>query len=380
MALVPEIVKKLVDQGWDVVVQSGAGAAATFSDEAYTEAGARIAPDAASTVSGAGVIVKVNAPSAEEAAGYPEGVLVMSFFQSGQSTDALAVLAGRKATVVSFDLLPRISRAQSMDALSSQATVSGYRAGLAAAEHLARFFPMFMTAAGTVPPAKVLVMGVGVAGLQAIATARRLGANVRAYDVRAAAKEEAESLGASFVDLGVKAEGEGGYARELTPDEIAAQQAALANEVAGSDVVITTAAVPGRKAPILVTAAMVDMMGPGSVIIDMAADGGGNCEVTEAGTTVVRNNASVVGLSNPPSGMPTHASFLYARNVANLLELFSNEGSLDPDWEDEIVIGTTILKDGAAANAAAAELLGVAHAPIILPAPPAEELTETEEA
>ena len=380
MALVPEIVKKLVDQGWEVVVQSGAGAAATFSDEAYTEAGARIAPDAASAVSGAGVIVKVNAPNAEEAAGYPEGVLVMSFFQSGQSTDALAALAGRKATVVSFDLLPRISRAQSMDALSSQATVSGYRAGLAAAEHLARFFPMFMTAAGTVPPAKVLVMGVGVAGLQAIATARRLGANVRAYDVRAAAKEEAESLGASFVDLGVKAEGEGGYARELTPDEIAAQQAALANEVAGSDVVITTAAVPGRKAPILVTAAMVDMMGPGSVIIDMAADGGGNCEVTEAGTTVVRNNASVVGLSNPPSGMPTHASFLYARNVANLLELFSNEGSLDPDWEDEIVIGTTILKDGAAANAAAAELLGVAHAPITPPAPPADEPTETEEA
>ena len=380
VALVPEIVKKLVDQGWEVVVQSGAGAAATFSDEAYTEAGARIAPDAASAVSGAGVIVKVNAPNAEEAAGYPEGVLVMSFFQSGQSTDALAALAGRKATVVSFDLLPRISRAQSMDALSSQATVSGYRAGLAAAEHLARFFPMFMTAAGTVPPAKVLVMGVGVAGLQAIATARRLGANVRAYDVRAAAKEEAESLGASFVDLGVKAEGEGGYARELTPDEIAAQQAALANEVAGSDVVITTAAVPGRKAPILVTAAMVDMMGPGSVIIDMAADGGGNCEVTEAGTTVVRNNASVIGLSNPPSGMPTHASFLYARNVANLLELFSNEGSLDPDWEDEIVIGTTILKDGAAANAAAAELLGVAHAPITPPAPPADEPTETEEA
>ena len=380
VALVPEIVKKLVDQGWEVVVQSGAGAAATFSDEAYTEAGARIAPDAASAVSGAGVIVKVNAPNAEAAAGYPDGVLVMSFFQSGQSTDALAALAGRKATVVSFDLLPRISRAQSMDALSSQATVSGYRAGLAAAEHLARFFPMFMTAAGTVPPAKVLVMGVGVAGLQAIATARRLGANVRAYDVRAAAKEEAESLGASFVDLGVKAEGEGGYARELTPDEIAAQQAALANEVAGSDVVITTAAVPGRKAPILVTAAMVDMMGPGSVIIDMAADGGGNCEVTEAGTTVVRNNASVVGLSNPPSGMPTHASFLYARNVANLLELFSNEGSLDPDWEDEIVIGTTILKDGAAANAAAAELLGVAHAPITPPAPPADEPTETEEA
>jgi NAD(P) transhydrogenase subunit alpha len=203
--VVPEIVKRLVDQGWDVVVQSGAGSEATFSDQAYADAGARIAPDAAATIAGADVIVKVNAPTADEASSYPDGVLVMSFLQASQSGDALKVLAAKGATAVSFDLLPRISRAQSMDALSSQATVSGYRSGLAAAEHLAKFFPMFMTAAGTVPPAKVLVMGVGVAGLQAIATARRLGANVRAYDVRSAAKEEAESLGATFVDLGVKA-------------------------------------------------------------------------------------------------------------------------------------------------------------------------------
>jgi len=376
VALVPDIAKRLVDQGWDVVVQSGAGTHATFSDEAYAQAGARIAPDASSTVNGANMIVKVNAPDATEAASYPDGVSVMSFLQASQSADALKVLMGKKATAISFDLLPRISRAQSMDALSSQATVSGYRAGLAAAEHLAKFFPMFMTAAGTVPPAKVLVMGVGVAGLQAIATTRRLGASVRAYDVRAAAKEEAESLGAKFVDLGVTAEGTGGYARELSPDELAAQQAALAKEVALSDVVITTAAVPGRKAPILVTAAMVDQMGPGSVIIDMAADGGGNCEVTKAGEVVVYGNCAVVGLSNPPAGMPTHASFLYARNVNNLLELFGKEGVLNPDWADEVVIGTTVLRDGAVTNAAAAEILGAPHQTIVPPAPPAAETTE----
>ena len=373
VALVPEIAKRLVEQGWDVVVQSGAGVDATFSDAAFADAGARIAPDAAATVAEAGVIVKVNAPSAEEAAGYPEGVLVLSFLQASQSADALEALVAKKATAVSFDLLPRISRAQSMDALSSQATVSGYRSGLAAAEHLAKFFPMFMTAAGTVPPAKVLVMGVGVAGLQAIATARRLGANVRAYDVRAAAKEEAESLGATFVDLGVTAEGSGGYARELTAEELAAQQAALAAEVAGSDVVITTAAVPGRKAPTLVTAAMVDQMGPGSVIIDMAADGGGNCELTVAGETVIHGNTAVVGLANPPSGMPTHASFLYSRNVLNLLALFSKDGSLEPDWADEVVIGTTVLKEGEVANAAAAELLKLPHRPITEPPAPIEE-------
>ena len=373
VALVPEIAKRLVDQGWDVVIEAGAGAAATFSDEAFAEAGARIAADAASTVAGAQVVVKVNAPSAEEAAGYPDGVLVLSFLQPGQSVEALQVLASKGATAVSFDLLPRISRAQSMDALSSQSLVSGYRAGLAAAEHLAKFFPMFMTAAGTVPPAKVLVMGVGVAGLQAIATAKRLGAQVLAYDVRAAAKEEAESLGAKFLDLGVTAEGTGGYARELSPEELAAQQEALAAQISSCDVVITTAAVPGRKAPILVTAAMVDNMGPGSVIVDMAADGGGNCELTVAGETIRRGNALVVGLANPPSGMPTHASFLYARNVLNLLELFSSEGALAPDWADEIVVGTTVLKDGAAANAAAAELLGLPHQPITPPPAASDE-------
>ena len=372
VSLVPEVVKKLVASGADVVVESGAGDAATFTDEAYQEVGARIANSTAEAVSQADVIAKVNAPTPEEVANYRDGVLVMSFFQIAAGLEALRALAAKRATVVSFDLLPRISRAQSMDALSSQALVSGYRAGLEAAQRQTKFFPMFMTAAGTIPPAKVLVMGVGVAGLQAIATAKRLGAQVLAYDVRSAAKEEAESLGAKFLDLGVTAEGAGGYARELSPEELAAQQAALAKQISACDVVITTAAVPGRKAPILVTAAMVDDMGPGSVIVDMAADGGGNCEVTVAGEAIRRGHCTVVGLTNPPASMPTHASALFARNVSNLLELFTAENSVAPDWEDEIVIGTTILRDGEAANATAAEALGVAHQPITVPATPEE--------
>jgi NAD(P) transhydrogenase subunit alpha len=245
-----------------------------------------------------------------------------------------------------------------MDALSSQATVSGYKAGLSAAEHLAKFFPMFMTAAGTVPPAKVLVMGVGVAGLQSIATARRLGAVVKAYDVRAAAKEEAESLGATFLDTGVSAEGAGGYARELTPEELDRQRAALAEEVGRSDVVITTAAVPGRKAPVLLTTQMVEGMAEGAVVVDMAADQGGNCELTVAGKIVDHNGVHVVGMANPPAGMPTHASFLFARNVANVLGLMGPEGTLAPDWDDEIVAGMCVLRDGVPMAPAAVELLG----------------------
>ena len=358
VGLVPDVVKKLVGSGWEVCVQAGAGVAAEFPDEAFKEAGATVAADTAATLSGAGLVVRVNAPTADEVRDLPDGVSVLSFFQAGQSEDALRALAAKKATVFSFDLLPRISRAQSMDALSSQATVSGYRAGLAAADHLSKFFPMFMTAAGTVPPAKVLVMGVGVAGLQSIATARRLGAMVKAYDVRAAAKEEAESLGATFVDTGVSAEGTGGYARELTPEELDRQRAALAEEVGRSDVVITTAAVPGRKAPVLLTTSMVDGMAPGAVVIDMAADQGGNCELTKAGEVVDHNGVHIVGMTNPPAGMPTHASFLFARNVANVLALMGPEGSLAPDWEDEIVAGMCVLRDGTAMAPAAVELLG----------------------
>jgi NAD(P) transhydrogenase subunit alpha len=352
------VAKKLAAGGWEVVVQAGAGAEAAFSDEAYRAAGAAVLAEASSTHEGAALVARVNAPSAEDAALVPNGAAVLSFFQAAQSADALRVLAGRGVTVFSFDLLPRISRAQGMDALSSQATVSGYRAGLTAAEHLAKFFPMFMTAAGTVPPAKVLVMGVGVAGLQSIATARRLGAVVKAYDVRAAAKEEAESLGATFVDLGVSAEGAGGYARELSEEELAAQRAALAAEVAASDVVITTAAVPGRAAPVLVTAEMVEGMARGAVVVDMAADSGGNVALTELGRVVDHNGVHIVGMANPPSGMPTHASFLYARNVANVLALMGPEGTLAPDWDDEIVVGMCVLREGRALAPAAVEVLG----------------------
>jgi H+-translocating NAD(P) transhydrogenase subunit alpha len=368
VALTPDGVKRLVGDGFEVAVQSDAGAAATFGDAQYEAAGATIGADAAATCRGAEVVVRVNPPTSEDARHLGEGAIHLSFLQPASTLDALRTMVDRRATAVSFDLVPRISRAQSMDALSSQATVSGYRSALAGAEHLAKFFPMFMTAAGTVPPAKVLVMGVGVAGLQAIATARRLGAAVKAYDVRAAAKEEAESLGATFLDLGVTAEGAGGYARELTPDELAAQQRALAAEVAASDVVITTAAVPGRKAPVLVTTEMVDAMGPGAIVVDMAADSGGNCEVTRAGEEIRRGNALVIGLSNPPAGMPTHASFLYARNVSNLLALFAANGAVAPDWTDEIVVGATVLRDGACVNQAAAELLGVDHVPLVIPA------------
>ena len=361
VAVVPDVAKRLVSAGWSVSVQSGAGQAAAFTDADYAAAGAEVAPDAGSCLAGAAAVVRVQAPSADDAALVPEGALVLSFLQPAAAVDALRTLSAKGCSVFSFDLLPRISRAQSMDALSSQATVSGYRAALTAATYLGRFFPMLMTAAGTVPPAKVLVMGVGVAGLQAIATCRRLGAVVRAYDVRAAAKEEAESLGATFVDLGVSAEGAGGYARELTDEELAAQQRALADEVTKADVVVTTAAVPGRRAPVLVTRAVVEAMATGAIVVDMAADSGGNCEVTERGKDVVVSGTTVVGMANPASGMPTHASALYARNVANIFSLLSADGDVAPHWDDEIVAGTCVLREGVPADPSTAELL--ANAP-----------------
>ena len=263
-----------------------------------------------------------------------------------------------------------------MDALSSQATVSGYRAALAGATYLDRFFPLLTTAAGTIRPAKVLVMGVGVAGLQAIATAKRLGARVRAYDVRTAAKEEAESAGATFVQLGVTADAAGGYARELTPEEREQQQQALTGEVAGSDVVITTAAVPGRKAPILVTTPMVEAMAEGSLIIDMAADGGGNTDLTKAGEVVDHQGVRIVGMSNPPAEMGTHASFMYSNNVVKLLALFGAKGQVNPDWSDEIVIGVTLARGGELTHAPTAEALGVTYVPIKTEVTEVKESTE----
>ena|SRR5487761_2032948 len=360
VALTPDAVKSLVGDGWDVVVQRGAGERSHFVDATYEAAGATISDAPLGDVN-----LRVNPPTVLEAAQVPESSLHLSFLSPLLAQDIVKVLNERKVTVLSFDLLPRISRAQYMDALSSQATVSGYRAALAGASHFDRFFPLLTTAAGTIRPAKVLVMGVGVAGLQAIATAKRLGAKVRAYDVRSAAKEEAESAGAVFVKLGVTADAAGGYARELTAEEREQQQAALLGEVANADIVITTAAVPGRKAPILLTAAMVEAMGEGSLVIDMAADGGGNCELTKVGEVVEHQGVRVVGLANPPAQMGASASFMFANNVLKLLALFGAKGQLNPDWNDEVVIGVTVARNGQVNHAPTAEALGVAHVAII---------------
>ncbi|MHB1504416.1 MAG: Re/Si-specific NAD(P)(+) transhydrogenase subunit alpha [Acidimicrobiales bacterium] len=363
VAIVPEAVARLLTAGWEVSVEAGAGLQAHFPDEAYVAKGATVTDDVSALFSHADAVARVQAPTPEEIGQQPEGSVLVSFLQPAAQLDVVAALAGRRITSFSLDLLPRISRAQAMDALSSQATVSGYRAMLAAANYLPKFFPMFMMAAGTVPPAKVLVLGAGVAGLQAIATARRLGAQVRAYDVRAAAREEVESLGASFVELALESqEGSGGYAREQSEDFLARQREMIAAEVASADAVITTAAIPGRKAPILVTAAMVQAMAGGSVVVDMAADSGGNCELSEPGIDIVTNDVVVHGMSNPPAGMPTHASFLYARNITNFLGLLVSEGQLRPDFEDEIVTGSCVTRDGEVLNAPARELIGASQA------------------
>jgi H+-translocating NAD(P) transhydrogenase subunit alpha len=379
VAIVPEVASKLAGTGVEVVVEAGAGVRARFSDDDFRQAGATVVADAAEALSGADLVARVQPPTVEEVASLPEGVSLISFLQPVALADTVKALASRGATVYSLDLLPRISRAQSMDALSSQATVAGYRAGLSAAEHLAKFFPMFMTAAGTVPPAKVLVMGAGVAGLQAIATARRLGAVVRAYDVRAAAKEEVQSLGAKFVELGLETQdGAGGYAKEQSAEYLAKQQELLAAEVAAADVVITTAQIPGRQAPVLVTTAMVEGMSEGAVIVDMAADSGGNCELSVAGEEVQFQGVTVVGMSNPPASMPTHASFLYSRNIANFLGLLVKDGELAPDFDDEIVAGTCVVRAGQVVHGPTAEALGLPVPTPVEKSPPTPEAGATE--
>jgi NAD(P) transhydrogenase subunit alpha len=359
VALTPDLVATLIGDGWAVTVEPGAGIGSGFTDDHYRDAGATVGTDHAAEVT-----CRVNAPTLAEVESLAEGSVHLSFLSPLLSLDVVRALVEKKITVVSFDVVPRSTRAQYMDALSSQATVSGYRAVIVAAERGGRFFPLLTTAAGTIRPARVLVMGVGVAGLQAIATAKRLGAKVRAYDVRSAAKEEAQSAGAVFVELGVTADASGGYARELSDDERAAQQAALVAEVASADIVITTAAVPGRRAPILVTREMVGAMAPGSLIVDMAADGGGNCEVTVPGETVIENGVSVIGLSNPPASMGASASFLYAHNVVSLLALYGRHGEVAPDWSDDIVRGATLSSGGLVHHPPTAEALGMTCVPL----------------
>jgi NAD(P) transhydrogenase subunit alpha len=344
VALVPEVVRKLTAKDHEVVVEAGAAAGALLPDSEYTEAGATIGDPWS-----ADVVVKVAPPSREEIAKLGQGATLIGFLEPLTNPDGVQALASAGATGIAMEAIPRISRAQSMDALSSQANIGGYRSVLLAGELLQRFYPMLMTAAGTIPPAKVLVLGAGVAGLQAIATARRLGAVVEAFDVRAAVKEQIESLGAKFVelDMGFDAEAEGGYARQLTDEEQEKQRQLLADEIERQDVVITTALVPGRPAPLLVTADAVRRMKPGSVIIDLAGASGGNCELTEPGETVVKEAVTIASPLNLPAEMAEHASMLYARNVQALLDLLTDdEGNLHLDFEDEIVAGATVTRDG----------------------------------
>ena len=339
VALVPESVPKLTALGLEVAVERGAGHAAAFTDEAYEAAGARLVDDALD----ADLVVKVARPSTAEVAKLRNGAVLVGFLAPLTDPDGIARLDARGITAFAMESIPRITRAQSMDALSSQANVSGYKAALIAADRLPRFFPMLMTAAGTVAPAKVLVLGAGVAGLQAIATARRLGAVVTGFDVRPVVKEQVESLGASFLELSVRGEETaGGYAAELTPEQQAQQQAELAERLADFDAVITTALIPGRPAPQLIPASAVEAMRPGSVIVDLAAEAGGNCELTTPGQITVEHDVTIVGLTNLPSTMPCHASQLYSRNVVALVSLLVEDGELKLDWSDEIVSGACV--------------------------------------
>jgi NAD(P) transhydrogenase subunit alpha len=341
VALVPELVGKLVGGGFEVLVEHGAGEAASFPDSAYEEAGARLVEDWAD----AEAVVKVQKPTEQEASRLHDGQVLIGFLQPLTDREGIDRLAKRGVVAFAMESIPRITRAQPMDALSSQATVSGYKATLLAADRLPKFFPMLMTAAGTVAPAKVLVLGAGVAGLQAVATARRLGAVVTGFDVRPVVREQIESLGANWLDLGIVGEEtEGGYAQELSEEQQRRQQEELESRLPEFDVVITTALIPGRPAPKLIPASAVRAMRPGSVVVDLAAEAGGNCELTEPGEEVVREGVTVVGLTNLPSTMPFHASQLYARNVVALLHHLAPEGELALDWDDEITAGACVTR------------------------------------
>jgi NAD(P) transhydrogenase subunit alpha len=364
VALVPEVVRKLTNppgedaRAPEILVQRGAGGEALIPDSQYEEAGATLVDDPWD----ADVVVKVAAPNAEETGRLNGDSVLIGFLQPLTNAEGVRALAESGATSFAMELIPRISRAQSMDALSSQSNVAGYKAALIAAEELDRFFPMLMTAAGTIRPATVLVLGVGVAGLQAIATARRLGAVVQAFDVRPEVAEQVRSLGATWLQAGPEASGEGGYARELTEEERAEQQRALQEAIGKVDVVITTALVPGRRAPILVTAGAVENMKPGSVIVDLAGEAGGNCELSEPGQTVVKHDVKITAPLNVPSTMAEHASQLYARNVEALLGLMVEDGALKLDFDDEVIAGACLTRGGEIVNERAKQAASAATA------------------
>jgi H+-translocating NAD(P) transhydrogenase subunit alpha len=358
VALVPEVVQRLTKGGVAVVVESGAGARARYPDSAYSAAGARIEPDRGALWAGATIVVSLQIPTLEEIAWTKPGTIVVAVMNPGRNLDRVAKLRDGSVTAFALELLPRITRAQSMDVLSSQATVAGYRAALLGAELCPKFLPMLTTAAGTIRPAKVLILGAGVAGLMAIATSKRLGAIVEAYDVRRAAGEQVRSLGAKFLELQINAEGSGGYARELTDEEKRQEQEMLAKAVADADVVITTAAIPSRKAPILVRREMVDRMRPGAVIVDLAAETGGNCELTRPGEQVEVGGVRIAGPLNVPSQLPFHASQMFAKNVESFLGLLLDKsGAVVPAFTDEILAASLLTTGGQVVHRPTADLL-----------------------
>jgi len=358
VALVPEVVQKLVKSGAEVRVESGAGVQAFYPDDTYAKVGAKIVADRLALLNGAAIVLKVQPPTPEEAAQYLPGSVVVALMFASRNLEAVKRLRDGKVTTFALDLLPRITRAQSMDVLSSQATAGGYMAAILGAEHCPKFLPMLTTAAGTIRPATVLILGAGVAGLMAIATARRLGALVEAYDVRRAAGEQVRSLGAKFLELEINAEGAGGYARELTPEEKAKEQEMVSAAVARADVVITTANVPGRKAPRLITKETVAKMKPGAVIVDLAAESGGNCELTQPGRTVEVQGITILGPVNLPAQVPFHASQMFAKNLQAFLELLVDKsGNLVTDYSDEILAASVLTQAGEVKHAPTRDLL-----------------------
>ncbi|MCI4325357.1 MAG: NAD(P) transhydrogenase subunit alpha [Thermoplasmata archaeon] len=358
VSAVPEVVQKLVKSGVTVRVEQGAGVASNYPDEAFVAAGASVV-DRGTLLASAGILLTVLPPPAADLAKLPKGAIVVGFLSPGRNLEAAAAMRDAKLTGFSVELIPRISRAQSMDALSSQATVAGYRAALIGADHSPKFLPMLTTAAGTIRPSKVLILGAGVAGLMAIATARRLGAVVEGYDVRRAAGEQVRSLGAKFLELQINAEGQGGYARELTDAEKAQEAEMVAKAVSEADIVITTANIPGKKAPRLVTKEMVARMRPGSVIVDLAAETGGNCELTQAGKSVRANGVEVVGPLNLASDLAFHASSMYAKNLASFLGLLVGPtGELVASFDDEILKASGLVVAGEVKHEATRVALG----------------------
>jgi H+-translocating NAD(P) transhydrogenase subunit alpha len=358
VATVPEVVQKLTKTGYEVRIEHDAGTNAYYPDELFIAAGAKIASSRSGLFDGARIVLKVQPPTVAEVDQFDKNTIIIGFMNAANNLESVARMRDRKITAFALELVPRITRAQSMDALSSQATAAGYTAAILGADNCPKFLPMLTTAAGTIRPAKVLILGAGVAGLMAIATSKRLGAIVEAYDVRRAAGEQVRSLGAKFLELEINAEGQGGYARELTPEEKEKEQQMVSAAVARADIVITTAAIPGRRAPLLVTKETVAMMQPGAVIVDLAAESGGNCELTQSGKTVREHGVMIIGPQNLPARVPFHSSQMYAKNLQSFLSLLlDKDGSLVKEFTDEILVASLLVHAGEVRHGPTRDLL-----------------------